>query len=832
MSLQNTDQFIVHREGIDYQLAYEKLKADVLAGVEIPEAVSPGDGKLTIKDSAGNELGSFTANQAAAADITLPAGFSGDYNDLINKPEIPEIPEAVAPGDGKLTISNADGSEAGVFTANQAGDVTITLPAGFSGDYNDLENKPEIPEIPEIPEAAKNGTITFRDGRGREFGQFSANQEEDQELLVFTDAAHFDQDPPRVPCCLHIKHVRNGKIKIQMDYDTPVQSVEVIGMGNHINLSNFGRETKRWMSTLMIFGNEPKYDRDGRASKNNLVLEYGDFSRPAAGDEHDWNGDNGEAIELLEAAGFTTDNFCGTTVEGDRFDGSGDCYLSIHSHALAHQHENEWGDEEKWVEVPNNLEYLVYFWPDFKGRNKSFISVEDGATYELGPLTNTTLRKNWSWFFAGSSNAGAPIAGLRYLDVSNGTDFSRMFYRQKTMGEVPDLRFFNVGKGENFEAMFEDCPEFDADLSRWDMGNARNMQQMFRQCHNFTCGRRETAEHGIGRWNPVNLGNDDRDDQRAAWDMFEQCYELSVDMRNWKCPHVLDLGDCVRNQTGSRMQNYVFWRGSSQLNSSRDWPWLTVCKNYNDHAYLAANNFIQWPSCGPDRYKKNQYDSDTSTIVKVGYTQHFYDARKAIWQEYADWIDNAVKEGLLPSWDYRTMGSVEEREVEYDRCKEKDDLLVEEHFAPDWGQIFIRNLTSKSKDDYVINEGNNLEDIPAEVWCKPGNYFQIRPMWDKEYLEGEFVNPNNNYKKEWAPRKTDFKWTVLEGNVTMDDDEVWKPKFTCNGELGDVLKVQLQVIHADWEVTDENDEPVEPPSDTQIMLITLAESKPEPAPEA
>lgn len=43
-------------------------------------------------------------------------------------------------GDGTLTINNSDGTPAGTFTANQSTDTTIALPAGFSGDYDDLTN--------------------------------------------------------------------------------------------------------------------------------------------------------------------------------------------------------------------------------------------------------------------------------------------------------------------------------------------------------------------------------------------------------------------------------------------------------------------------------------------------------------------------------------------------------------------------------------------------------------------------------------------------------------------------------------------------------------------
>ena len=58
-------------------------------------------------------------------------------NDLSNKPII---------GDGIIRINNADGSENAQFSVNQETPTTVTLPAGFSGDYNDLINTPDIPD--------------------------------------------------------------------------------------------------------------------------------------------------------------------------------------------------------------------------------------------------------------------------------------------------------------------------------------------------------------------------------------------------------------------------------------------------------------------------------------------------------------------------------------------------------------------------------------------------------------------------------------------------------------------------------------------------------------
>ena len=101
--------------------------------------------------------------------------FSGDYNDLINKPDIPDAtsdlvndsgfitaaeapvqPEDVFSGDyddliNKPTIPPAydDSALAGRVATNEADIAQLQTDvgniSGFSGDYNDLTNKPDIP---------------------------------------------------------------------------------------------------------------------------------------------------------------------------------------------------------------------------------------------------------------------------------------------------------------------------------------------------------------------------------------------------------------------------------------------------------------------------------------------------------------------------------------------------------------------------------------------------------------------------------------------------------------------------------------------------------------
>lgn len=92
---------------------------------------------------------------------------SGSYNDLFNKPNIPSVPTNVS----------AFVNDAGYLTAipDSIGGISIELDPVFSAwdkDYNDLINKPNIPTV-------NNATLTIQ-RNGTNVGNFTANQNTNQ----------------------------------------------------------------------------------------------------------------------------------------------------------------------------------------------------------------------------------------------------------------------------------------------------------------------------------------------------------------------------------------------------------------------------------------------------------------------------------------------------------------------------------------------------------------------------------------------------------------------------------------------------------------------------
>ena len=105
--------------------------------------------KPTLGTMASEDASDYTPS-AGLSDVAI----SGSYNDLLNKPTIPEAQV------------NAD------WNATSGVSQILNKPTLFSGDYNDLTNKPDIPA------AANNATITITQG-GVTKGSFTTDQATD-----------------------------------------------------------------------------------------------------------------------------------------------------------------------------------------------------------------------------------------------------------------------------------------------------------------------------------------------------------------------------------------------------------------------------------------------------------------------------------------------------------------------------------------------------------------------------------------------------------------------------------------------------------------------------
>lgn len=124
-----------------------------------------GDGTITLTQN-GVVKGSFTMNQSGSATIALDAGITTvDWSDITNKPTFSTVAISGSYNDllNRPTLGTMAAENAADYTKT-AGLATVAT----TGNYNDLSNKPTIPTV-------GNGTITLTQG-GVLKGTFTTNQ--------------------------------------------------------------------------------------------------------------------------------------------------------------------------------------------------------------------------------------------------------------------------------------------------------------------------------------------------------------------------------------------------------------------------------------------------------------------------------------------------------------------------------------------------------------------------------------------------------------------------------------------------------------------------------
>jgi surface protein len=108
-------------------------------------------------------------------------------------------------------------------------------------------------------------------------------------------------------------------------------------------------------------------------------------------------------------------------------------------------------------------------------------------------------------------------------DLSNVTDMTCMF--QDCVNFNSDISLWNVSNITIMSSMFSGCVNFNSDIGSWDTSSVENMSGMFAGCYDFN--------QDIGSWDVSNV--------TGMSGMFGGCYDFNQDISGWNTSSVTNM---------------------------------------------------------------------------------------------------------------------------------------------------------------------------------------------------------------------------------------------------------------------------------------------------
>ena len=150
-------------------------------------------------------------------------------------------------------------------------------------------------------------------------------------------------------------------------------------------------------------------------------------------------------------------------------------------------------------------------------------------------------------------------ADLSKWNVSSVGDMACMFYKCKSFNS--DLSKWDVSSVGDMKFMFQDCKNFNCDLSNWKVSRVKNMDCMFKDCIHFNCD--------LSKWNVSNV--------EYMYSIFDGCDSLknkpSWYMNGWRKTNESiwsdmqdrSSGEVVRKEDEMNDDDFLMLRGLAEM---------------------------------------------------------------------------------------------------------------------------------------------------------------------------------------------------------------------------------------------------------------------------